>query len=157
LEEAAAAGLSELDDLTGAAGALTTVREGEGRLSAAEALGVAADLIREARQRTEAEVGVLVTRGEELLAVIDTSASRLAFRDEIGDTLETVAAVLTERAAGAPQDATDIEHPLAEMLEEFGSHYTMAQERDVHNAFVDSVGAEFAEVHTAIQQRAAAA
>jgi len=157
LEEAAAAGLSELDDLTGAAGALTTVREGEGRLSAAEALGVAADLIREARQRTEAEVGVLVSRGEELLAVIDTSTSRLAFRDEIGDTLESVAAALTERAAGAPQDATDIEHPLAEMLEEFGSHYTMAQERDVHNAFVDSVGADYAEVHTAIQQRAAAA
>jgi len=156
LEDAAAAGLGELDELTGAAGALTTTRNGEGRLSAAEALGVAANLIREARQRTEAEVGTLVKRGEELLAVLDTSTSRLKFRDEIGDTLETVAASLTDRAAVAPPDPTGLEDPLADMLEEFGSHYTMAQERDVHNAFVDSVGADYAEVHEAIQRRAAA-
>lgn len=156
LEDAAASGLKELDDLTGAAGALTVERTGEGRLSAAEALGVAANLIRDARQRTEAEVGTLVKRGEELLAVIDSSTSRLAFRDEIGDTLETVAAALTERAATAPQDPSGLEDPLAEMLEEFGSHYTMAQERDVHNAFVDSVGADYAEVHEAISRRAAA-
>lgn len=157
LEEAAASGLAELDDLNGAVGALTVVHHGEGRLSATEALGVAANLIRDARQRTEAEVGTLVSRGEDLLAVIDTTASRLAFRDEIGDTLEKVAVALTERAAIAPQDATGIEDPLAEMLEDFGALYTMAQERNVHNAFVDSVGAEFAEVHEAIQRRSAAA
>jgi hypothetical protein len=156
LEDAAASGLKELDQLTGVTGALTADRKGEGRLSAAEALGVAANLIREARQRTEAEVGTLVKRGEELLAVIDSSTSRLAFRDEIGDTLETVAAALTERAAQAAQDPSGLEDPLAEMLEEFGSHYTMAQERDVHNAFVDSVGADYAEVHEAISRRTAA-
>ena len=155
LETAAAAGLSELDQLNAAADALAVVRQGEG--SAAEALGVAADLIRPARQRTEAEVGTLVLRGEELLAVIDSSASRLAFREEIGDTLETVAAALTQRAACAPQDANGIEDILAEMLEQFGSLYTMAQERNVHNEFVDSVGAEYAEVHEAIQRRSAAA
>ena len=155
LETAAAAGLSELDQLNAAADALAVVRQGEG--SAAEALGVAADLIRTARQRTEAEVGTLVLRGEELLAVIDSSASRLAFREEIGDTLETVAAALTQRAACAPQDANGIEDILAEMLEQFGSLYTMAQERNVHNEFVDSVGAEYAEVHEAIQRRSAAA
>jgi hypothetical protein len=157
LETAAAAGLSELDELNAAADALATARQGEGRLSAGEALGVAANLIRTARQRTEAEVGTLVLRGEELLAVIDSSASRLAFRDEIGDTLESVAAALTERAACAAQDATGIEDMLAEMLEQFGSLYTMAQERNVHNDFVDSVGAEYAEVHEAIQRRSAAA
>ncbi len=157
LEDAAASGLSELDELTGAAGSLGTARDGEGRLSAAEALGVAANLIRDARQRTEAEVGTLVLRGEELLAVIDSSTSRLAFREEIGDTLESVAKALTVRAACAPQDASGIEDQLADMLEDFGSMYTMAQERNVHNAFVDSVGAEFAEVHDAIQRRAAAA
>jgi hypothetical protein len=155
LETAAAAGLSELDELTGAAGALATARDGEGR--ATDALGVAANLIRDARQRTEAEVGTLVLRGEELLAVIDSSTSRLAFREEIGDTLETVAEALTGRAAWAPQDASGIEDQLAEMLEQFGSLYTMAQERNVHNDFVDSVGADYAEVHEAIQRRAAAA
>lgn len=154
LEAAAAAGLSELDELTNAADSMTTVREG--RSSATETLGVAANLIRTARERTEAEVAVLVSKGEDLLAVIDSSASRLAFRGEIGDTLETVAAALTQRAAVAEQDPSGIEDPLAEMLEEFGSHYTMAQERDVHNAFVDSIGAEYAEVHDAIQRRSAA-
>jgi hypothetical protein len=157
LETAAAAGLSELDELTGAAGALATARDGEGRSSAGDALGIAANLIREARQRTEAEVGTLVLRGEELLAVIDSSTTRLAFRDEIGNTLETVAEALTGRAAAAPQDASGIEDQLAEMLEQFGSLYTMAQERNVHNDFVDSVGADYAEVHDAIQRRAAAA
>jgi hypothetical protein len=157
LETAAAAGLSELDELTGAAGALATARDGEGRSSAGDALGVAANLIRDARQRTEAEVGTLVLRGEELLAVIDSSTTRLAFRDEIGNTLETVADSLTIRSAAAPQDASGIEDVLAEMLEQFGSLYTMAQERNVHNDFVDSVGAEYAEVHDAIQRRAAAA
>ncbi|GAA0568993.1 hypothetical protein [Rhizomicrobium electricum] len=155
LETAAAAGLSELDELTGAAGSLATARDGEGR--ATDALGVAANLIRDARQRTEAEVGTLVLRGEELLAVIDSSTSRLAFREEIGDTLEMVADALTGRAACAPQDASGLEDHLAEMLEQFGSLYTMAQERNVHNDFVDSIGAEYAEVHEAIQRRAAAA
>jgi hypothetical protein len=157
LETAAAAGLSELDELTGAAGSLATSRNGDGRLSAGDALGVAANLIRDARQRTEAEVGTLVSRGEELLAVIDSSTTRLAFREEIGDTLETVAEALTKRAVAAPQDATGLEDHLAEMLEQFGSLYTMAQERNVHNDFVDSVGADYAEVHEAIQRRAAAA
>jgi hypothetical protein len=155
LEDAAAAGLSELDQLTGAAETLTKAPE-SGRLSAGEALGVAADLIRNARQRTEAEVGVLVSKGEELLGVLDGSASTLAFREGLGDTMETVAVALAERAAVAPQDPRGLEDPLAEMLEEFGSHYTMAQERDVHNTFVDSVGADFAEVHAAIERRNAA-
>jgi hypothetical protein len=156
LETAAAAGLSELDELTASTGTLAT-RDEDGRSSAGDALGIAANLIRDARQRTEAEVGTLVLRGEELLAVIDSSTSRLAFRDEIGNTLETVAEALTGRAAAAPQDASGIEDQLAEMLEQFGSLYTMAQERNVHNDFVDSVGADYAEVHDAIQRRAAAA
>jgi hypothetical protein len=156
LETAAAAGLSELDELTASTGTLAT-RDEDGRSSAGDALGIAANLIRDARQRTEAEVGTLVLRGEELLAVIDSSTSRLAFRDEIGNTLETVAEALTVRAAAAPQDASGLEDQLAEMLEQFGSLYTMAQERNVHNDFVDSVGADFAEVHDAIQRRAAAA
>ncbi len=156
LETAAAAGLSELDELTASTGTLAT-RDEDGRSSAGDALGVAANLIRDARQRTEAEVGTLVLRGEELLAVIDSSTSRLAFRDEIGNTLETVAEALTVRAAAAPQDASGLEDELAEMLEQFGSLYTMAQERNVHNDFVDSVGADYAEVHDAIQRRAAAA
>lgn len=138
LESAAADGLSSLDELTSAAGALTTAGDGEHHLSATQALDVASNLIRDARIRTETEVAGLVSNGEALLNVLDKSASRLAFRAEIGNTLETVASELTVLGSSAPHEADGIEDSVTAMLQEFHRHYTMAQERDVHEAFTSS-------------------
>lgn len=138
LETAAADGLAALDELTRAAGILT----GEERtgLSAAQALDVAANLIRDARNRTESEIGVLVANGEAVLSVLDKSSARLAFRAEIGDTLENVAAELVVMGSAGPASAAGLEHAMMPLLEAFSADYTMAQERQVHQRFIDTVG-----------------
>jgi hypothetical protein len=145
LEDAAMGGLSALDELTRAAGALTNVGEGETHLSATQALEIASNLIGEARERTETEVGVLVSRGEALLKVLDQSKAKLAFRAEIGDVLEKVASELKVLGSMAKHDTSGIEVEFAKLLEEFGRHYTMAQERNVHNAFLQARNIELPE------------
>lgn len=138
LETAAAEGLSAIDELTHAAGLLTgDQRSG---LSAAEALEVAAKLIRDARNRTESEIGVLVANGEAVLNVLDKSSARLAFRAELGDTLENVAAELMVMGSSEPGSAESVEEQVIALLEHFATHYTMAQERQVHQRFIDTVG-----------------
>jgi archaellum component FlaC len=138
LESAAADGLSSLDELTSAAGVLTAAGDGEEHLSATQALDIASNLIRDARIRTETEVAGLVSNGEALLNVLDKSTSRLAFRAEIGNTLESVASELTVLGSAAPHEADGIEEAVTAMLEQFHRQYTMAQERDVHEAFTSS-------------------
>jgi hypothetical protein len=140
LEEAAAGSLSALDELTHAADALATAGKGQARLSATEALEVAAKLIRDARNRTESEIANLVSNGEAVLGVLDQSSARLAFRAEIGDTLETVASELTVLGSVAAHSTDGIEDRIEAMLDEFHSHYTMAHERQMHDAFVQSAG-----------------
>ncbi len=140
LEDAAAGSLSALDELTHAADGLATAGEGQARLSATEALEVAAKLIRDARDRTESEIANLVSNGEAVLSVLDQSSARLAFRAEIGDTLENVASELTGLGSQAAHHTSGIEEDVEAMLDEFHSHYTMAQERQAHDAFVQSAG-----------------
>ncbi len=136
LEIAANNGLTELDELTAAAGTLATAGQGKGDLSATEALGIAARLIRSARERAENEIGTLVSRGEEVLSILDESVERLAFDTEIGSKLNAVADYLADSAADGPQDAVLFEAPLAEFLAFAETLYTMKQERDVHRSFV---------------------
>jgi hypothetical protein len=142
LETAATGGLAELTELTAAASVLTEAGQGTNDLSATEALGIAARLIREARQRTETEIGVLVSRGEEVLSILDESVERLAFDAEIGSKLDLVADHLAAIAADAPDDAADFKAPLAEFLASAHALYTMKQEREVHQAFVQWLGLE---------------
>jgi hypothetical protein len=139
LENAAANGMSDLDELTRTAGALVAPGDGAGQVSATQALDLAARLIRDASERTESEISVLVSSGEAVLGVLDQSSSRLAFRDKIGGKLEMVAAELKLMAEGAQQDVSGLQEPLGVMLEVFDGLYTMAQEREVHQAFVAAV------------------
>lgn len=140
LETAAAAGLSELGELTSAAGALTTVKSNTGGLSATEALGIASRLLQDGRQRAANEIEVLVSKGEEVLSILDQSVERLAFKAEIGGTLGVVADELSSLAASSPDDAADLRTPLSEILSSIHALYTMKQERAVHQDFVAWLG-----------------
>jgi len=140
LEIAANNGLSELDALTAAAGALAAAGQSKGDLSATEALGIAARLIRDARARTENEIGVLVSRGEEVLSILDESVERLAFDVEIGRRLDAVADYLAESAADRPLAVAEFDAPMAEFMASALALYTMKQEREVHQAFVQWLG-----------------
>lgn len=140
LETAAADGLSALDELTTAAHTLAGSEAEHTGTTATDALDVAAKLIGDARQRTEKEIDVLVAEGEGVLGVLDQSSARLGFRAEIGDALEGVAAELMVLGTAAPRNANGIEKPLEGLLNAFHSHYTMAQERKVHQNFVESLG-----------------
>ncbi|MDR3527113.1 MAG: hypothetical protein P4L57_07510 [Rhizomicrobium sp.] len=144
LEVAANNGLTELDALTAAAGTLAAAGQSKGELSATEALGIAARLIRDARARTESEIGILVSRGEEVLSILDESVERLAFDTEIGRKLDRVADYLTDSAVDRPLDAPEFAAPLAEFLASAAALYTMKQEREVHQAFVQWLGLDLA-------------
>ncbi|GAA0529215.1 chemotaxis protein [Rhizomicrobium palustre] len=145
LETAAAAGLSELDGLTAAAGELSSPGEGKNGLSAAEALAFAARVIREGCERAQSETEVLVSKGEEVLSVLGKSVETLAFQDEIGGTLETVAGELSSLASRNPSDAQGLEDALSRLLAGFYHRYTMRQEREVHQAFVAWLGVPIAD------------
>jgi len=149
LEEAAAAGLAELDELTSAAGALTTVRDRASGLGATEALGIASRLLQEGRQRAANEIDVLVSKGEEVLSILDQSVERLAFKAEIGGTLGEVADELSSLAASSPDDARELRAQLTEILSSIHALYTMKQERAVHQDFVAWLGLDLSapEVH----------
>lgn len=145
LEDAAAGGLSELDELTASAGALASVGAEKTGLTATQALEVAARLIREARQATESEIGVMISKGEEVLKILDESVETLAFEAEIGGILERVQRELADLSASEPEAIAGYEAALAGWLSWLYELYTMRQERDVHNEFTDWLGIDLSE------------
>jgi hypothetical protein len=140
LELAANNGLAELAELTAAADSLASAGGRGEDLSATEALGIAARIIRDARTATEMEISVLVARGEEVLSVLDESAERLAFDAEIGSKMRAMAEHLGATTAADIADASEFEAPLAAFLASTFARYTMKQERDVHHAFEQWLG-----------------
>jgi hypothetical protein len=149
LEGAANRGLAELADLKAAADLLVSAGQGNGKLTATDALGVATRLICEARQRTEVGIDALVLRGEDVLAILDESVERLAFATQIASKFDVVAESLTAIAAVQPSDAAACEAQLTAFFDKANALYTMKQERDVQKAFVQWLGLAQAPTDTA--------
>jgi hypothetical protein len=142
LEQIANQSLQTLNKLIAAAAALVEDRPGQaGYTSAAQeatvALSAAARRICDASDRTETDIVRLAERGGSVLELLNRSTGRFGFQEEIGEALDLVAADLANLAADAAPCGEDIQDALAGVLAKLGVSYTMAQERAVHEAFVE--------------------
>ncbi len=149
LEKIANQSLQTLNKLIAAAEALIQDRPGQaGSTSAAQdataALGAAARRICDASDRTERDIVRLAERGGSVLELLNRSTGRFGFQEEIGEALDLVAADLANLAADAAPCGEDIQGVLADILAKLSASYTMAQERAVHEAFVEAWSITFA-------------
>jgi len=143
LEQIANQSLQTLNKLIAAADALVGDRPGEaGHTSAAQeattALRTAARRICDASDRTETDILRLAERGGSVLDLLNRSTGRFGFQEEIGEALDLVAADLANLAVEAAPCGEDIEAVVAGVLAKLSASYTMAQERTLHEAFVDA-------------------
>ena len=145
LEKAAGESLAELDKLISAATAVSADRKTDGKkksesLAAAEALSVAADRIRAARDRTESDIAAIASGGDAVLHTLEVSSQKLSFRKTIGGVLDLTADEMTSSAAEAFHRGDAVPELLVRMMEKLASRYTMAQEREIHRNFISDLG-----------------
>jgi hypothetical protein len=145
LEKSAGVALGALDELTRSAALLEAASNaGEGRASenAAVAIGVAAARIHQARTQSDSDLAALASQSEAVLARLTQSTQRLGFRREIGDILDEAAAALDGLAAPAQPFTRETAQALGGLIDAVAASYTMAQERDIHQAFLSAWGAD---------------
>ncbi|MFN3521875.1 MAG: hypothetical protein ACK4YQ_06475 [Phenylobacterium sp.] len=108
--------------------------EPEAAPGAGAALADAVDRLRSVGASVEADLVELARQGEAVVDALRRAAARLDFHSEIGAIIRQAAADL---AATAGEDAPwidDVRAPLAELLQAIARDYTMASEREVHQA-----------------------
>jgi hypothetical protein len=145
LEAGASGGLSVLDRLLEATASLTGgehAAEAEESESAAagRTLEIAAASIRQARDHTEKDIAAIGAKGDAVLTTLSLSTERLNFQSEIGDLLDEIADELAALCQGALSRQDAIPEMLERSLGVISECYTMAQERDIHRAFLDGLG-----------------
>jgi hypothetical protein len=141
LENTMHIGLAALDELMQLTGSVATLADKDRILdseatSAASALANAAERVHKARDITESDLGQVAQAGEAVVGMLKVKASHLCLRLEIGEILALAAIESAELAEGAY--APDEPHPeaLVRTLTGLSRYYTMAQERDLHRAFL---------------------
>ncbi len=146
LEQIAGKSLVTLNHLIAAAGQMTgdgaNGSESDGSdlpgQAANETLGVAARRIGAASDRTETDIRRLAERGEAVLTLLNRSTGRFGFQDEIGQALAGAAAELSDFAKDAQPCGADLRDRLAAGLGRLYAGYTMVQEREAHQAFLEA-------------------
>jgi hypothetical protein len=109
--------------------------------AAATALGIAAERIREARDKTETDIVSIVAKGDMVLNMLEISSTRLDFHTGVGEILDLVTAELTRLGASASPYRNENTQLLETMLNRMARFYSMAQEREIHRLFVAALGA----------------
>jgi hypothetical protein len=102
------------------------------------ALSDAAARLHSAGQAVDADLGGLAREGDAVVEALRHAAGRLDFQREIGVILDEAAAALAAQAGNAGALRTDdLAAPLATLLARIAKDYTMASEREVHQAYVE--------------------
>jgi hypothetical protein len=145
LEAAALSSLSTIDKLLQLTKSLaepgnSVFSEDSKSVAAAKALDVAARRLREARDLTESNIAEIAEKGDEVLNMLNLSTERLRFSEEIGNTLKTISTKVDTLAAGAFTAADVIPPSMMPTIASFASNYTMQQERNTHNTFMQAYG-----------------
>lgn len=141
LEKSAAECVTVLDKLICSAAELSDGKSAEPgseteTQAAGRALSAASARIRNAGDRTEADIAVLANQGEALLGSLGQFSTRFDLPGDIGETLDAVASALTVLGLPIMHDCDDVAEPLHALLGEMSALYTMAQERAVHKQLV---------------------
>jgi hypothetical protein len=134
-------GLKALDELMQLTGSIATMADKDRVLdskatSAAFALADATERVHKARDITEADLGEVAEEGETVVGMLKVKASHLCLRLEIGEILALAALEAVELADGGYGPAESHPDALVRTLTSLSRHYTMAQERDLHRAFL---------------------
>jgi hypothetical protein len=145
LEKTALDSLSSLDRLLSLTETIANAGNLENRAesntqAAAGALEVAMQRLREARDITENNIAEIAAKGDEVLNMLRLSADRLRFREELGEILVALGDKAEKLKGAAYVDAAELPSKLKQMLTDYAGIYTMQQERNVHTAFMRSLG-----------------
>jgi hypothetical protein len=143
LEKSAARTLDSLNALSVAAAASdpkASVEGGGEAASAAGVLGDAAARIRRAGDGAENDLAEAAQQGAEVVDMLQRAAGRFDFQRQIGSVLDEAAEALWAQAGDDEIATDDIAPTLRPMMDRLFKTYTMAQERDVHRAMVETLG-----------------
>ncbi|MDB5458087.1 MAG: hypothetical protein JWP92_3672 [Caulobacter sp.] len=146
LETAAGHTLTALDGLSAKANALGR-RDAEGETAAgdressqaANVLNGAIARIRKAGDAVEIDLVAVAQQGSAVVDSLRRAAGRLDFQREIGAILDQVADDLATMAGTETVRTNDIGSTLGPLLAKLAKAYTMAQEREVHQALVGAL------------------
>jgi hypothetical protein len=144
LEVAASDSLSTLDSLIALTRKLSDVEDTDGQddsksLAAAEALDIALRRIEQARDLTEKNISETAAKGDDVYKMLNMSSEKLCFRKEIKDILECVTADIAAMTNGGYTPDETMPAAFIASLEEVAESYTMAQERNLHNKFLEGL------------------
>jgi hypothetical protein len=147
LEKTALDSLSSLDQLMSLTEAISTTGKaenpaGSNTQAAAAALDIAMRRLNEVRDVTENNLAEIASKGDDVHNMLSLSAERLRFREEIGEILAALTEKTENLKRGAYADGAELPPKLKQMLTDYAGIYTMQQERNVHAAFIQSLGIE---------------
>lgn len=141
MDEAAEKGLADLGRLTVSVDTGMTAEARAANASncstAAEALAGAAARVREARDKTEADIASIAAKGDEVLSMLELSDQRLRFRQDIGEALEGIVESVDGLCTDIQPYTDEMRVPLADALAAIATRYAMVQEREIHRQFAE--------------------
>uniref|UniRef100_B0T7L4 Methyl-accepting chemotaxis sensory transducer n=1 Tax=Caulobacter sp. (strain K31) TaxID=366602 RepID=B0T7L4_CAUSK len=143
LEKSAARTLDSLNALSVAAAASDPRASVEGGGEAAAAAGVLSDAaarIHRAGDGAESDLAEAARQGAEVVDMLQRAAGRFDFQRQIGSVLDEAADALWAQAGDDDIATDDIGPTLRPMMDRLFKTYTMAQERDVHRAMIETLG-----------------
>lgn len=143
LDTAATQFLSELQILVASSEVLSGGQNGDGVAQsesqvAAKALKLAAERVHRAGEQTEADITVIADKGDTVLKTLELSAQRLNFQQDITCILSDVADELQELGQITGTCPPEIAQALRQILADLNKDYTMAQERDIQQTFIET-------------------
>lgn len=152
LEKSAARTLTSLGALSAAADAddpqtpVETPEHGKAAV-AARVLGEATARIRKAGDGAERDLAEVARQGAHVVDMLQRAAGRFDFQRQIGSVLDQAAHALTTKAGQAEIAIDDLGPVLRPWMDRLFKHYTMAQEREVHQALAAGLGEASAAAH----------
>jgi hypothetical protein len=98
----------------------------------------AAQRLRQAGDAVESDLDALGRQGDTVVEGLRSAVVRLDFQREIGAAIDAAAEAFARKADGRTA-VDDLEAPLGELLAKLAKRYTMAQERETHQAFTEGL------------------
>ncbi|MGZ3274771.1 MAG: hypothetical protein ACXWKY_14545 [Caulobacteraceae bacterium] len=137
LDQSAQTAMGTLGDLTREAGAMVGAPREEG--SAGQALAEVSASLREAADGVAVDLRVLADLGASVVGDLKKASASLDFQIEIGSALDDAARALADWAGPEVPLVEGLEAVFDDISDSIAKSYTMAQERNVHRAFVEQV------------------
>jgi hypothetical protein len=134
LEEPANKVLGELQHFEHAADTLTQDRDAAGG-DVSQPLNEALAAIRQVSSRMDASIGEFEREGQEVFSKVSAAIGTLDFESELGEVLDDCVQAANELGELAEGDISDLSAEVASLSSRIFRIYTMASERDIHQAY----------------------